>query len=175
MRPVLLPLLFALGCPTDDTGIPPEGDTDTDTDTDTDSDTDSDTDADTDPAVFDGSWDGEVVVDVYERSLGLSGTCQGDASFLFDHAAEDPIVGAAACDFGEQPIAEYVPPLSFAFTGAHTDENRLRGQVVTTAGYGEATGPWEGSITEDMLLVTWSGTVVYYHYTVDYEGSVSAW
>jgi hypothetical protein len=174
MRPLaLIPLALALGCPTADTGVPPEGDTDTDTDTD--SDTDSDTDADTDPAIFDGTWTGEVVVEVYERSLGLSGTCGGEASFVLDHAAEVPVSGEAACDFDGQPIEEYVPPLSFAFTGASTGGNGFTGEVVTTAGYGEAVGPWEGSVSEDMLLVTWSGTVVYYHYTVDYEGSVSAW
>jgi hypothetical protein len=171
MRPfTLIPLILALGCPTADTGVPPEGDTDTDTDTD--GDTDADT--DTDPALFDGTWTGEAVVEVYERSLGLSGTCGGEASFVLDHAAEVPVIGEAACDFGQQPIAEYVPPLSFAFSGASAGENGFTGEVVTTAGYGEATDPWEGSISEDMLLVTWAGTVVYYHYTVDYEGSVSA-
>ena len=43
--------MIATGCPKDDTGSGPEGDTDTDTDADTDADADADTDSDTDYGV----------------------------------------------------------------------------------------------------------------------------
>jgi hypothetical protein len=157
---MILLLLLALGCPTPDTGVPPDGDTDTD--------------ADTDPAAWDGAWTGDVTVEVYERSLALSGTCRGEASFTVDHEADPAVTGAAACDFGGDPIVHYVPPLSFVFAGDFTSGSEVAGDVVTTAGHATATGSWIGTFAEDTFSASWEGTVVYYHYTIDYAGSVDA-
>jgi len=157
----ILLALLAFGCPVADTGAPPEGDADTDTDAD----------GDTDPATWDGTWAGEAVVEVYERSLALSGTCRGEASFTVDHGAGPPVTGAAACDFGDDPILHYVPPLSFAFEGDFVSGSEVAGEVAATAGYAEASGPWTGTFAKDALSASWEGTVVYYHYTIDHAGS----
>jgi hypothetical protein len=184
----LVATLAACGDKDDDTGTTSESDTDTDTDSDTDTDTDADADADTDTdtdtdltydfseenAANDGSYSGDIAVEVSNGSL--TDSCVGTTTFTYDNTNTDgQIDGTGSCSFAGPMAALLNGEYAITLLGGSTDTaGTAAGTFLLVTDVTEINDTWAGTLSGGTFAATVDGEFEFSGMTFTYDGAISA-